>query len=421
MKRYKIGFFGCGGRGESLAKTFMALGCDVVAGCDLRDSVKEKFLTTAGKDCVWYSDFDEFLSADLDAVVLANSFHEHAPYAIKCFEKGIHVFSECISNATMAEGVELIRAFEKSNSIYMLAENYPQNVNTLEMKRVVDDGSLGKILYAEGEYNHPFNPYDAFFSSEVNYSPDHWRNYLPMSYYITHSLGPVMRISGATPVKVTAFAAFSPTPEDVPTLDRVGDKGAIINTFNDNGSIFKVTGCSAFGGHHTSYRFCGPNGQIENLRGMKDKVMLRYNKWNIPEGREEVNFYEPEFIDPQVELIKKSGHGGADFITIRMFLEYVEKGVQPEFPFDIHSAVTMSSVAILAHRSILNGGQVIDIPDFHKEECRKEYENDRLSPFYGQDGSKPTIPCCSKGTEYKPTDEQIKKYMDIIAEYKKNH
>lgn len=60
----------------------------------------------------------------------------------------------------MAEGVELVRAFEKSNSIYMLAENYPQMIFNREMKRVCDTGTLGKILYAEGEYNHPVSPYD---------------------------------------------------------------------------------------------------------------------------------------------------------------------------------------------------------------------------------------------------------------------
>ena len=32
-----------------------------------------------------------------------------------------------------------------------------------------------------------------------------------------------------------------------------------------------------------------------------------------------------------------------------------------------------------------------DIPDFHKEEDRKKYENDHLSPFYGTDGTEPTI------------------------------
>ena len=62
------------------------------------------------------ANFDKFIEHDMDAVVLANYANEHAPYAIRCFEKNLHVYSECISNGTMAEGVELIRAFEKSES-----------------------------------------------------------------------------------------------------------------------------------------------------------------------------------------------------------------------------------------------------------------------------------------------------------------
>ncbi|MBQ2826562.1 MAG: hypothetical protein IJF13_05010, partial [Clostridia bacterium] len=50
-----------------------------------------------------------------------------------------------------------------------------------------------------------------------------------------------------------------------------------------------------------------------------------------------------------------------------------------------------------------------DIPDFHLEEDRAKWENDRLSPFYGSDGSAPTLPACSH-TDYKPTDKQLELY-----------
>ena len=73
----------------------------------------------------------------------------------------------------------------------------------------------------------------------------------------------------------------------------------------------------------------------------------------------------------------------------------------------------MSSVAILGHRSVLSGGQPYDIPDFHTEASRIKYENDRLSPFYGEDGSEPTIPCCSH-PDYKPTEEQLKKFDELL-------
>jgi hypothetical protein len=53
------------------------------------------------------------------------------------------------------------------------------------------------------------------------------------------------------------------------------------------------------------------------------------------------------------------------------------------------------------------------IPDFRSEECRKEYENDRLTPFYGSDGSKPNIPCCSH-PDYKPSERQMELYFEEL-------
>ena len=413
MKKIKIGIFGVG-RGMDLAKDFMLLGADIVAICDFNEERLEEATKKVGKDTAVYSDFDSFIEHDLDAVVLANYFHEHTPFAIKCFEKGIHVFSECISNGTMAEGIELLKAFEKSNSIYMLAENYPQMIFNREMKRVCDGGTLGKILYAEGEYNHPGDPNDVKFKKTYNYFPEHWRNFLPRSYYITHSLGPVMWATGATPKKVTSFASFAPIEGDAPTASFSGDRVSIVTTQNDDGSIFRITGCAAFGGHHYAYRICGTEGQIENLRGMGNKVMLRYNGWSKPEGMDEVNLYEPKWNDPDEEIFKTSGHGGGDYLTARVFLDCIKKGKQPEHPFDIYSAINMSSVAILSHRSMLEGGKPYDIPDFTKEEDCKLYENDRLSPFYGTDGSKPTIPCCSR-TDFEPTEKQVQNYKKVLG------
>lgn len=89
-------------RGMDLARNFMLLGADVVAICDFNKECLDAAVKKVGADTAVYSDFDSFIEHDMDAVVLANYFHEHAPFAIKCFEKGIHVFSECISNGTMA-------------------------------------------------------------------------------------------------------------------------------------------------------------------------------------------------------------------------------------------------------------------------------------------------------------------------------
>ena len=391
----------------------MLLDAEIVAICDNHKERREAAVAKLDKSVVAYENFDEFIEHPMDVVILANNFYQHAPYAVECFKRNIHVFSECISNGTMKEGVELVRAFEKSRSIYMLAENYPQMVFNREMKRVVDSGTLGKILYAEGEYNHPVDPYDTNFTKKYKFYPKHWRHFLPATYYITHSLGPVMNATGATPKKVSAFAMYAPLPDGVPTASHNADQAANITTLNDDGSVFRITACAHYGAHHNAYRICGTKGQIENLRGMDGRVMLRYNEWNRPDGVEGETLYKPSWNDKDEAIIRTSGHGGGDYLTVRMFLDCVKQGKQPPHPFDIYSATSMSSVAILGHRSVLESGAVYDIPDFRKEEDRTRYENDALTPFWGDDGSAPTLPCCSN-PDYTPTEKQMELYFEEL-------
>ena len=411
MKKIKIGIFGMG-RGMNHAESFLWINdCEVVAFCEQREEIIEQALEKFGKKVPVYSNFDEFLNSGVDAVVIANYFPEHAPYIIKCFEKNIHVFSECVSNATMAEGVQLVRALEKSKSIFFLAENYPQMLHNLEMKKVIESGVLGKIVYAECEYNHPGPGLTAKSKRSLNYFEKHWRNFLPRTYYLTHSLGPLLRNTGALPQKVCCFCAKNEIVGDPATASHVGDIAAVMITQNNDGSVFRFFGHSSFGMEENSSRFCGTKGQIENMK-RRNEIRMLINPWHAPEGQDYWKFYEPQIDDPQKDLIEKSGHNGSDFITARMFIECIKENKQPEYPFDIYGSTTMSSVGILAHRSMLEGGMPKDIPDFRKEEDRVKYENDRLTPFYGKDGSAPTLPC-SSDVNYKPSEESLRKYREI--------
>lgn len=403
MSQIRIGIFGLK-RGKAYLESALLNNADVVAVCD-KDPKRLQLMEERFGDAVArYEDFDEFIEHPMDAVVIANYFHEHTPYAIRALDKGIHVLSECISNATMAEGVALVRAAEKSNAYFMLAENYPFFQFNQEMARICKGGSLGKILYAEGEYNHPGNIYATDSLYSLYDSEKHWRRFIPRTYYVTHSLAPIMHATGALPIRVTAMPIYAPLPEDATNASCVGDQSAVITILNDDHSVFKVTGHSSFGAKSNSYRFCGEKGQVENVRGSDGCIMLRYNGWDKPEGREETEYYKPECYDPDYEKIKKTGHGGGDFYVVREFLNCIKENRKPEF--DEYFSTRMASVAILGYRSMMEYGVPYDIPDFRKEEDRKKYENDTLSPFYYSDGRTPTIACCSN-VDYAPSEEQV--------------
>ena len=411
-KRIRVGIFGVS-RGSCFFDSILANNGDIVAICDKHERRAKEAVKRLGKVAV-YDNFDEFIKHPMDAVLLANYFHEHTEYAIRCLEKGIHVLSECTAAATLADAVKLVRAAEKSNAIYMLAENYPYMTFNREMKRICDEGTLGKLIYAEGEYNHAGDPYgDAGDKANLYDGEKHWRLFLPRTYYVTHSLAPIMFATGANPVRVTAMPVFAPVPRDANVASNSGDKAAIITTLNDDDSVFKFVANSSFGACDNSYRICGEYGQVENVRGTGGKIMLRYNKWNKPADKECINYYMPGINDKDEELIKTAGHGGGDFFVIRHFLECVREN-KPH-PFDVYFATRLSAVAIMAYRSMMERGVPYDIPDFRKEEDRIKYENDTDSPFWYSDGTAPTVPCCSH-PDYAPSEVQKENFMRLLAE-----
>ena len=415
MKKIRVGIFGyC--RGSHYVDNFLVNGAEVVAVCDKRPERLELAKKKLGDMVTCYADFDSFIEHDLDAIFIANYFHEHADYIIRCLEKNIHCITECISNATMAEGVKLVEAAEKSKAIFMLAENYPYMLFNQEMKKIYEGGTLGKIVYAEGEYNHTGNLYgttpDAWNNVRMLFDSDkHWRCYLPRTYYLTHSLAPLMYATGANPVRVTAMPVYHPQPADCDRASYAGEKAAIITTLNDDNSVFKFTGHASFGASSNSYRLCGEKGMVENVRGTDGKIMLRYNPWQIPEGQVQDRIYKPEWECENAELIKKSGHGGGDYWVAKVFLECIRENKQP--PFDVYFSTRMSSVAILSHRSMLEFGMPYDIPDFRKQEDRDKYRDDYSSPFDYSDGREPTIACCSH-PDYAPTEKQKENFLSIL-------
>ena len=384
--KIRFGIFGCG-RGMFAAdhiRDHFSDDAEVTAFCDRRpdqlDRAKAAFPTAMAFD-----DFDEFIDSGLDAVVLANYFHQHEPYAVKAMEKGIAVLSETTAASTLRECVELVETAERTGVKYSLAENYPFSAACLEMKRVYETGKLGKVMYAEGEYCHPSSIEEIRRLDPETY---HWRKYAPMTYYITHSLGPLINMTGQLPVSVTARTCY-----DEGRAEKIGrrfsDVAAIMLISTDGGAVFRVPACAMFAPHGNWYRLSCIDGGIETVRGDETTVRLSYVPWNLPEGEVSERFYRPEYAFDG-EAAKDSGHGGGDYWVIRNFIEYLKGNQGPDF--DVYKATSMSATAIQAWRSVLNGSASYPVPDFRKKSDRNAYACDNLTPFVDDEGRGATLP-----------------------------
>ena len=104
-KVIKFGIFGLG-RGSTFYNAVLTNNGEIVAVCDRDEQKLAEAAEKLGGDVGLYRDFDSFLQhPGLEAIFLCNNFHQHAEFAIKALDVGIHVLSECTSNATMADGV----------------------------------------------------------------------------------------------------------------------------------------------------------------------------------------------------------------------------------------------------------------------------------------------------------------------------
>lgn len=304
--------------------------------------------------------------------------------------------SECTCNATIAEGVALCRAVEESGKIYMLAENYPFSRPTMELRRIYQNGELGQALYGDGEYNHPMPP---SVTNEISPGIYHWRNTIPVTYYCTHALAPLMMATDTFPVWVSGFSIAN-NQVNKGTAKR-SDPGAVIICQMDNGAVFKLLG-TGIPGHSRYYRLHGTRGAAE-IETRTGELHVWHDDWDIPKGVTRSRVYFPEWPEYE-ELASHTGHGGGDFWTTLLFSKAINENTQPYL--NVYRGVAMSSVGILAWKSALKGGVPFEMPDFSNEKARRENENDTWNPILKAGVDKNMIPPASI-TRYEPSQEDL--------------
>ena len=373
-RKIRIGVMGAG-RGSSMINyCAQANNAEVVAICDKwEDGLKRQKELHADLPITYYTNFDEFIEHDMDAVVLANYANEHAPFAIRAMKAGKHVFSEVLPVQTMKEAVELVEAVEQTGRIYAYGENYCYMPAPVEMRRLYRAGVLGEFEYAEGEYIHNCeNIWPAITYGE----PDHWRNTMYSTFYCTHSLGPIVHITGLRPVSVTGFESTM-NARNLRVGSKGGQFGIEMVTF-ENGGIAK----SIHGDLYKNsiwYTLYGSKGRAESARedaenGDVSRVYLNVDEYDgeYPE-HDRVQTYQPKdalSVDAQI-----FGHGGSDFYSMYHFVEKI-RGDESADVIDVYEALDMFLPGLFAYRSILAGGAPMAIPDLRDKAVREQYRDD---------------------------------------------
>jgi hypothetical protein len=215
-------------------------------------------------------------------------------------------------------------------------------------------------------------------------------------------MAPLMAITDTMPVRVNGFVA--PLPEDSARqrLWRQRDAAGIIVAQMDNGAIFRLVQ-GGLPGHSIFYRLHGEWGLLEVGRGPgywgPGSVRIVHDESDLRPGQVPETSYYPRFPE-WARAATQAGHGGGDFFTNYYFAQAIRRGEQPYL--NVYRGVAMSVIGILAWKSVLDNGNSYAVPDFSREDSRRQYEDDRWRPMDLDDPDAPPISSRGKPREVIP-------------------
>lgn len=400
MKKVRIGVLGAY-RGTSMINYCKrADHAEVVAICDKSPQALDVQRAAAeGLDIAFYERFDDFIQHDMDAVVLANYANEHAPFAIRCLKKGLHVFSEVLPVQNMKEAVELVEAVEESGLIYAYGENYCYMPAPYEMKKLYEKGEIGEFEYGEGEYIHNC---ESIWHSITYGEEDHWRNNMYATFYCTHSLGPIIHITGLRPVSVVGFEGTK-NARNLRVGSKSGQFGVEMVTL-ENGGIVK----SIHGGLYKNsiwYSVYGSKGRLEcgredPLDGHIGKLYINKDEYDGGYETGSLNAVFPQHA-PEGE-VAGFGHGGSDFFSMYYFIKKILGDADAD-TIDVYEALDMFLPGLFAYRSVMAGGIPMELPNLRDKSQRDKWRNDTTCTDPKAAGDM-LLPTFSKGTPEIPQE-----------------
>jgi predicted dehydrogenase len=339
---------------------------------------------------------------DIDAVMICSPWQWHSIQAIDAMNAGKIVGAEVCGAVKLQECWDVVNTSEKTKMPVMMMENVCYRRDVMAVLNMVRKGMFGELLHGQGGYEHDlrgvlFNDGATAYNSGVEfgknaYSEAQWRTEHNLKrngeLYPTHGVGPVavmMDINkGNRMMKLSSIASKARGLHNYIVNHPKGGAnhpnaklnfkcGDVVNTQIQcaNGETILLThDVSSPRPYNLGFRVQGTEGLWQDF-GWGDnnqgfiyfqKEMNHSHKW---ENTEKL------LVEHDHPLWKKygasaegAGHGGMDFFVDHAFIECIKRGA--DFPLDVYDYATWYAITPLSEKSIIEGGQVQNIPDFTK-------------------------------------------------------
>ena len=140
----KTAVVGVGSMGKNHARVYSQIS-DLRAVCDV--DAKTGRAIAEQYSCRYYADVKEMVSCeDLDLVSVVVPTVHHVPVAKFFLERGMNVLLEKPIASTVSEALVLLEAARKSGSKFMIGHIERFNPAVLELKKIVENQELGRII-----------------------------------------------------------------------------------------------------------------------------------------------------------------------------------------------------------------------------------------------------------------------------------
>lgn len=148
MNKYKFAIIGCGKVSHRHAEYIKKYG-SLVAVCDI-DKDKANSLGSEYQATIYY-DIDDLLNAEkeLDLVSICSPNGFHAEQSIKALRAGIHVLCEKPMAISVADAGQMISESLRANKLLFIVKQNRFNPPVVALKKIIDEGRLGKIYSAQ--------------------------------------------------------------------------------------------------------------------------------------------------------------------------------------------------------------------------------------------------------------------------------
>lgn len=314
-----------------------------------------------------FTDFNKMAECEeLDAIHVITPIAEHYPQTMKALREGKHTACTVPMALTVQELKDIVQASRESGKIYTMMETSLYTREYLYVKKLRDEGKLGRIQYVYGDHMQ-------------NMSLEGWGGYwqgFPQFWYGTHVLSPLLDIVGTNAKSVRCLGSGRVLPE---RAEVYGCKYAVETaTFRlkDSDVVAEAHRCL-----FDTIRQCR-----EGFNVYGDKLSFEWED-TLDEGHtlymgidDFEKFTAPDAVDSLPEPIRKyayrenlkdpnqpsciqgMGHGGSHPQLCHEFVRAILEKREPYMSATRSADYTVAGIC--AQESAFRDGEEVQVPDF---------------------------------------------------------